>query len=265
MTDVLTEIMREIVGLTERELLGRGRESKASVARHLLWLYLRKECRWTHDRIGRAFGRHHATIISGIRHAENYLVTPGYEYERILYTQFKEKLRMGRTEYIIAIDPDVSESGVAVLHVPSRTVKKVGAMSFVELIDFLDSERRDMTELGLDVKRITVLIEDSDNRTNWNLPGRCNPRAAAAIGHGIGMCHGTQRHIQEFAEARGFSVVLQKPLRKTWAGRNGKITQNEITRFITGLPKRMNQECRDACLLAWCYADLPIHIPTKQL
>jgi hypothetical protein len=42
-----------------------------------------------------------------------------------------------------------------------------------------------------------------------------------------------------------------------WHGRDGKITQEEIAAF-TGIDGRHNQEERDAALLAWIYAGLPI-------
>lgn len=90
-----------------------------------------------------------------------------------------------------------------------------------------------------------------------------NPRAAAAIGHGSGLCHATQRHIKEWCEHLEFTVVLQHPLKKSWMGRDGKITQDELTQFVPNLPKKMNQECRDAVLLAWNEAGLPIRIPAS--
>ena len=44
-----------------------------------------------------------------------------------------------------------------------------------------------------------------------------------------------------------------------WQGKDGKITQQEIASF-TGITGRNNQEERDAALLAWVYAGLPIKI-----
>ena len=63
---------------------------------------------------------------------------------------------------------------------------------------------------------------------------------------------------QECAENFGLEVVMMKPLRKFWKGRDGKITHDEALYFMRGLPKQTNQESRDAALLAWAYADFPI-------
>ena len=172
---------------------------------------------------------------------------------------------MDKPKIIIGIDPDVDKSGVACLNVEKFQVVRVDALSITQLIRYF-SNAYDRVAAGIYNKGdIAVVIEDSDSRTNWQIKDmRISPRAAAAIGHGAGMCHATQRHIQEIAESyEAFNIVLQHPLKKSWMGRDGKITQEEITQFIPGLPNKMNQECRDACLLAWSYANFPIHIPAS--
>ena len=63
----------------------------------------------------------------------------------------------------------------------------------------------------------------------------------------------------------GVDVKLIKPLRKIWHGRDKKITHDElcqITKMIN--VRRTNQEERDAALLAWEHAGLPIRIPIKR-
>jgi hypothetical protein len=50
-----------------------------------------------------------------------------------------------------------------------------------------------------------------------------------------------------------------KPLKKNWKGKDGKITHKELALF-TGLTGRTNQEARDAGLIAWIFAGLPIRI-----
>jgi len=108
-----------------------------------------------------------------------------------------------------------------------------------------------------------VIIEDSDSTTNWHLNSNVGPHKAAAIGHGAGLCHATQRHLYEYAVSVGLDVKLQKPLRKCWKGRDGKITQEEITSFMTGFPQRSNQECRDSALIAWVVGNMPIRLHPK--
>jgi hypothetical protein len=57
-----------------------------------------------------------------------------------------------------------------------------------------------------------------------------------------------------------YEVVEEvKPLKKCWKGRDGKITHEELARF-TGLMGHTNQDGRDAALLAWVRAGLPIRL-----
>jgi len=166
---------------------------------------------------------------------------------------------MDKTRYIIGIDPDVEKSGFAVLDTQTRTFTHIEPLSISNLfLGFFNHS----DEKGF-IRESVVILEDSDSPTNWHLHNKMSPRVAAAIGHAAGMCHATQRHIQEIAEAFGFNVILHHPLKKIWMGHDGKITQKEISQFIPDLPKKMNQECRDACLLAWSYANFPVHMPAS--
>jgi len=177
---------------------------------------------------------------------------------------------MEKPKFIIGIDPDVEKSGFALLNVENRTFSDVKAMTFSEVYHSLWRIAMHLNRMLGTIKPIGVIvvIEDSDSTTNWhidkleyaslNLKGKL--RKAAAMGHGTGMCHATQRHIKEVAEDLKFEVVMQKPLKKTWQGTDGKITHEECMQFMQGLPKRTNSEMRDAALLAWNYANLPIHI-----
>lgn len=174
---------------------------------------------------------------------------------------------MEKPKYIIGIDPDVDKSGFAVLDVQSRHFTVVKAMRFVELAEVIVCAKHQPSQLNVDGKIETsdcvFVLEDSDGTTNWHLDApRMSARKASAIGHGVGLCHATQRHIQEFAEYFGYKVEKIKPLKKSWMGRDGKITQEEIKQFIPDFPTS-NQECRDAALLAWCYSNLPIRIPAS--
>ena len=56
----------------------------------------------------------------------------------------------------------------------------------------------------------------------------------------------------------GFEVEEVKPLKKLWKGRDGKITQEELENIIGPLNVRLSQDSRDAALLAWWYAGLPV-------
>lgn len=185
---------------------------------------------------------------------------------------------MEKPRFIIGIDPDIDKSGYAVVDRLTRTVETVKAVSFVELMKILNGMKmhgyhstKEIADDHMFVPNINygpqtfcLVIEDSDNTTNWHIDDkRMSARTASAIGHKVGLCHAVGRLIREWAENLRMQVIMQRPLKKEWMGRDGKITQEEITQFIPDLPKKMNQECRDACLLAWSYANLPIHISAR--
>lgn len=166
-----------------------------------------------------------------------------------------------RPDYILAIDPDIERSGFALLDVQARTLMMVQAVRISEAIKTLDA-------LAASYNAPLVVIEDSDTSTNWHVqkllasgqPLRSKLYTAAAIGRSAGLCHAIIRVLAEYAESVGLKVQMQKPLLKCWKGPQGKITQVEAATFMAGLPKRCNQECRDAALIAWRAADLPIRI-----
>ena len=160
---------------------------------------------------------------------------------------------MEKHRYIIGIDPDVEKSGMACLDMETRQVE-VCAIVFPELLQSL---------LRYVDEDVAIVIEDSDMSVNWHYGSADKPGIIAAKGRSVGMCHATTRHIREICDYLGFDVYMQRPLRKMWKGPDGKITQEEIMQFIPGLPKKMNQECRDAALLAWNEAGLPIRIPAS--
>ena len=156
--------------------------------------------------------------------------------------------------FVIGIDPDVDKSGFALLDCEAREFRTVTALSFPEMVD-------KFAELGaslIEGKEITLVLEDSDVSTNWHYNSRDSKAVCAAKGRSVGLCHATARHLKECAENFGLEVVMMKPLRKFWKGRDGKITHEEAAYFMRGLPKQTNQEGRDAALLAWAYADYPI-------
>ena len=154
----------------------------------------------------------------------------------------------------MGIDPDVSASGLAVLDCSRREFQKVGSYPFPEIVDALALLAADKVA----GQEVTVVLEDSDLSTNWHMSPRDSKAVAAAKGRSVGLCHATARHLKECAENFGLEVVMMKPLRKFWKGRDGKITHEEAAYFMRGLPKQTNQESRDAALLAWAYADYPI-------
>jgi hypothetical protein len=55
-------------------------------------------------------------------------------------------------------------------------------------------------------------------------------------------------------------------LKKCWKGKDGKITQDEIAYFVSAGEKmpRMNQDQRDALLLAWVCAGYPVRVKPQK-
>ena len=74
----------------------------------------------------------------------------------------------------------------------------------------------------------------------------------------MGRNHQIGIDIADIARHFSLDVRLQPPLRKIWTGKNRKITHEEICAITGYTAKRSNQEERDAMLLAWTSANLPI-------
>lgn len=158
-------------------------------------------------------------------------------------------------DIIIGVDPDNRKSGVATLDVISRKIC-VSALQFSEAVNYITQIANDAKMLN---KRLKVYIEGGWlNKSNWHVLGKYMSTAkAAAIGRSAGMNHQTGILLAEMLQSNTVDYDIVKPLKKCWRGTDGKITQPEIELFMGELP-RMNQDCRDAALLAWVMAGLPI-------
>ena len=155
-------------------------------------------------------------------------------------------------DIIIGIDPDVSKSGVGVVSRERKGVE-VFSRSFPELLEYLK-----MAATHTSV--VVVVVEASWKiSTNWHTGRGDSIRTAARKGKDAGRCHEVGRKIVECARYYGLEVVERLPLKKIWKGKDGKITDEEIKAFMP-IQGRTNQEERDAALLAWDYAGLPIRI-----
>ena len=159
--------------------------------------------------------------------------------------------------FIIAIDPDVDKSGVARLDVSARRLT-ILTLSFPALMDYLQGMKRWADESG---ERLCVVVEAGwMNASNWHTAKVKSIAAAAKTGQNTGRNHEVARKIAEMSRHYGLDTEEVKPLKKCWRGAGGKITQEELE-YITGMPdRRTNQEGRDAALLSWWYAGLPIKV-----
>lgn len=172
---------------------------------------------------------------------------------------------MKRYEEIMAIDPDSEKSGVATVDTRNGEVK-VYKMTFPELINFIRTKWRDAAKP--EGKTFNVVIEAGWlNQGNWHLGLNkyMSANKAAAIGRSVGLNHQTGILLSQMCEDMMIPTELQIPYRKTWQGKDGKITQEEIEQ-ITGHPKlpRMNQDQRDALLIAWVHSGLPMKTVTAK-
>ena len=165
----------------------------------------------------------------------------------------------------IGIDPDVDGSGVAIIKVNrgigfnARTSVDVDLQNiqFPELIRFFLSIK--------DNPNTKVVIEAGwKNHSNWHIPNRCGPRAAAEIGRRTGRNHQIAIDMTAVAESMGLNVIERVPFVKTWHGKDGKITHDEIVQVTGIVQRRTNQEQRDALLLAWVESGLPMVAPVVK-
>ncbi|MBO7617334.1 MAG: hypothetical protein J6T22_09470 [Bacteroidales bacterium] len=160
-----------------------------------------------------------------------------------------------KREIYIGIDPDVELSGFAVLNYATRKLE-LASLSFTGILAALMRIKAE----GVDA--VVVVEAGWMNKGNWHLKFHDNRGVAAAKGYQVGRNHEAGKKIIEAAQFFGYEVVEQKPLKKIWKGKDRKITRDELAVF-TGYNKSSNQDSRDAALLAWNAANLPIIMNSK--
>ena len=165
-----------------------------------------------------------------------------------------------KIDWVVGIDPDVDKNGVACVECTTKKVYST-ALPFCDTIDYLRQLKR-----GAEVaeKTMRVIIEAGWlNKAHWHLTAKDTKQSAAAKGNAAGRNHETGRKLAEMCKYFDIPYELIKPLSlksggvHIWKGREGKITHEEIANF-TGVTQRTNQEQRDAILIAWVWAGLPI-------
>lgn len=160
-------------------------------------------------------------------------------------------------DIIIAIDPDCDKSGMAILDTTDCYLE-LHSLTFVQVYNYIEqwmviAYERDNT--------LAVVIEAGWlNKSNWHLKVGDNKRQAAAKGYAVGRNHEVGRKLFDLCQHLHLEAHLIPPLRKMWRGKDGKITHEELTQFAPINKKRTNQEERDAALIAWNFANLPIRI-----
>lgn len=150
-------------------------------------------------------------------------------------------------DFVIGIDPDSEKNGVAIVSPATRELN-TECLTFAETIAALRKYKYRSNVLNF----IVVIEAGWLNRSNWHTHG--NAKLAAAIGRSTGMNHQTGILLAQMCDYYKIPYKLQKPLKKCWKGKDGKITHAELTKQLqlrgyTDIPKRTNQEQRDAVLL----------------
>jgi hypothetical protein len=157
-----------------------------------------------------------------------------------------------KPNYIIGIDPDTNKSGYAFLNVAQRTLS-VASLYFPEILGRIMA-----TKIAVGKEPFVVVVEAGwlNSISNYHTAAG---RRGQRIAKNVGANHQVGKMIIEMCKNYGIAVETIKPLKKIWKGKDGKITQEEIAAF-TGITGRTNQEERDAALIAWIYAGLPIKL-----
>lgn len=165
---------------------------------------------------------------------------------------------MLKYDIIIAIDPDTEKSGVAVLEPATRQIEAM-SLTFPQLLGFLRERDDRAMARGL---TLAVVVEAGwlVHKSNWH---GTDGHRAERIAKNVGANHETGRKIVEMCRHWGIHVEELRPLQKMWRGKGGKITAAELEE-ITGITSRTNQDERDAALLAWVWAGLPVRIRTTD-
>lgn len=163
---------------------------------------------------------------------------------------------------VVGIDPDCDQSGVAIVD-PETGEIKAKKLRFSEIVLLLQTMKKEAAVR--DGRLFKVVIEAGWlNKGNWHVSRNkyMSVNKAAEIGRGVGRNHQTGMLLEEVSKhLLQLPTQLQRPLQKCWRGKDGKITQDELQQ-VTGTPKlpRMNQDQRDAVLIAWVNAGLPLRL-----
>lgn len=138
---------------------------------------------------------------------------------------------------LIGIDPDVTKSGVAA---KLQSGISLYTLTFFQLFDFLKAHKEQITNVRIEASWLI--------KHNWNKKATGTAAINANIGNAAGRNHETGRKIVEMCQYMSIPHQEVMPLKKMWKAKDGKISHEELARIIT-LPKRTNQEQRDAALL----------------
>lgn len=168
-----------------------------------------------------------------------------------------------RVGYIIGIDPDIDNNGIACIQKNHR-ILEVAYLNFPETLEWVKAKYKMWRERYFDTAPYSFMVYVEAgwmNRGNWHITesrnGKYSPSAwAAAVGASAGACNAVSKKLIECFEYYGIPCQPMKPLRKFWKGKDGKITHDELLRELSlyrishSIKGRSNQEVRDSVLLS---------------
>lgn len=163
--------------------------------------------------------------------------------------------RNEKADIVIGVDPDVDRNGCALLDIVKRSLN-VNMLRFPDLIEYIVKQEAAARSAG---RRLLVVVEAGwMNRCNFHIARSHGKQGVASLGVDQGRNEQVGRLIGEMMDFYGVPYEFKLPLCKCWSGRDRKITKEEIEQVVGQKLGRINQEGRDAALLAWAHAGLPI-------
>ena len=169
---------------------------------------------------------------------------------------------------IIGIDPDVTQSGYCEIMLNGTDIQlQHGAYSFPEIVIEIFkriAEHKKLSQYHCDIE-IYVEAGWLNRPHNFHTSSYAKKAISDTVANGVGRNEETGRKIIEMAKYYGLNVFEAPPLKKIWgADHRQKISAKELKILTGGLVStQTNQDTRDAILLAWDKAGLPMRIYKK--
>lgn len=169
---------------------------------------------------------------------------------------------------VIAIDPDNKLNGFAQIDLKAKTVTHF-QYDFWACVDALWYALDYNRTIG---RRTLIVVEAGwhNTKSSWHVGYKDTKELASRKGYCVGLNHEVGILLYQYLKKNipddepNVELVEATPLRKCWKGKDGKITQDELSAILTnagfGKLGRTNQEERDAILFAITYAELPIRL-----
>lgn len=143
---------------------------------------------------------------------------------------------------IVAIDPDVGKSGIAIRNNEQISLK---SMHFWELCDWIVTNADHIGEVRIECGYLNA-------KANWHSSKSAG--VSSRVGTHVGANHQVSRLLVQLCRQKlsSHNIVTKeiKPLKKQWKGAGGKISHAELVSIFNYREKKAtNQEERDAYLL----------------